>query len=210
MVKQERRRKTEESLIKAVGALIQTDGVEALGVNAVARHADVDKVLIYRYFDGLDGLLEAYATSRDVWPEVEDVLGVALKRWRLMQDAPRLLRGILEMYHTELGARPVTLEILAYERVGTNVLTRTLAHVRKEWTEALRARLKEEQVPVTEDAFVLIEVFRASIHDMLLRDEDPTLTTTIDATTPEGSDLLFDIIEATLRRGATAFIAPSS
>ncbi len=53
------REMTETRLIDAVGALIAEDGFEALGVRRVAERAGVNKTLIYRYFDSLDGLILA-------------------------------------------------------------------------------------------------------------------------------------------------------
>jgi hypothetical protein len=41
----------------------------------VAREAGVDKVLIYRYFGGVDELLGAFGQSGDFWPSVAQVIG---------------------------------------------------------------------------------------------------------------------------------------
>jgi AcrR family transcriptional regulator len=62
------RRETERKLIEAAGRLMAREGFARLGVNAVAAEAGVDKVLIYRYFDGLPGLIRAYARQGDFWP----------------------------------------------------------------------------------------------------------------------------------------------
>ncbi|RPI71559.1 MAG: TetR/AcrR family transcriptional regulator, partial [Desulfobacteraceae bacterium] len=51
---------TRRALINAVGSLLARDGFQAVGVNAVAKEAGVDKVLIYRYFGGLPGLIAAF------------------------------------------------------------------------------------------------------------------------------------------------------
>lgn len=56
---------TEEKLINAVGELIAEDGFEALGVRKVAEKAGVNKTLIYRYFESLDGLVYAYMKKHD-------------------------------------------------------------------------------------------------------------------------------------------------
>ena len=61
------RETTETRLIDAVGALIAEDGFEALGVRRVAERAGVNKTLIYRYFDSLDGLILAYMKRHDFW-----------------------------------------------------------------------------------------------------------------------------------------------
>lgn len=61
------RQATEMSLIKAVNDIIEESGFEGLGINAVATKAGVAKVLIYRYFDSLDGLIAAYIQQNDYW-----------------------------------------------------------------------------------------------------------------------------------------------
>ena len=58
---------TEQRMLKAVGEMIRRDGFEKLGVNAVAAHCGVSKILIYRYFGSLDGLLAAYIRQHDFW-----------------------------------------------------------------------------------------------------------------------------------------------
>lgn len=68
MTKTERDREaTEQRLIAAVGELIAEDGFETLGVRKVAERAGVNKTLIYRYFDSLDGLIYAYMRKHDFW-----------------------------------------------------------------------------------------------------------------------------------------------
>lgn len=58
---------TEQTLIKAVNDIIEEGGFEGLGINAVATKAGVAKVLIYRYFDSLDGLIATYIRQNDYW-----------------------------------------------------------------------------------------------------------------------------------------------
>ena len=45
------RENTEKKIIDAAYAIIEKDGFESLGINAVAKEAQVSKVLIYRYFN---------------------------------------------------------------------------------------------------------------------------------------------------------------
>jgi AcrR family transcriptional regulator len=103
---------TEEKLINAVGELIVGEGFESLGVRKVAEQAGVNKTLIYRYFESLDGLIYAYMKKHDFWlntsleqPDVSDIKGYLktfyrreiteyrdntalkrLKRWELSSD----------------------------------------------------------------------------------------------------------------------------
>lgn len=53
------RARTEESIIAAARSVLADHGFQGFGVNAVARAAGCDKQLIYRYFDGLEGLVAA-------------------------------------------------------------------------------------------------------------------------------------------------------
>lgn len=113
MTKMERDRDmTEEKLINAIGELIVGEGFESLGVRKVAEQAGVNKTLIYRYFESLDGLIYAYMKKHDFWlntplerPDVSDIKGYLktfyrreiaeyrdnialkrLKRWELSSD----------------------------------------------------------------------------------------------------------------------------
>ena len=49
---------TKDKLLEAVRAIIRKEGFQNIGVNKVAKEAGVDKVLIYRYFGNLEGLLK--------------------------------------------------------------------------------------------------------------------------------------------------------
>lgn len=61
------RQATELILIKAVDDIIEESGFEGLGINAIAAKAKVSKMLIYRYFNSLDGLIAAYIQQNDYW-----------------------------------------------------------------------------------------------------------------------------------------------
>jgi AcrR family transcriptional regulator len=123
---------TEERILSAVGQVLARDGFAAVGVNAIAREAGVDKVLIYRYFGGLPELLRLWGASGRFWPRVADLLG----------DDPRALlsRPLAERYARffghfvdELRARPLTVEILAAELSHRNELTAILETEREQW-----------------------------------------------------------------------------
>lgn len=61
------RQTTELTLIKAVDDIIEESGFEGLGINTIAAKAKVSKMLIYRYFNSLDGLIAAYIQQNDYW-----------------------------------------------------------------------------------------------------------------------------------------------
>ena len=68
------RQTTEMNLIKAVDELIEENGFEGLGINAVSAKAGVSKMLIYRYFNSLDGLIAAYLQQPDYWINFDEQL----------------------------------------------------------------------------------------------------------------------------------------
>ncbi len=72
---------SEEKILKALEQVL-VEGREA-GINAVARLAGLDKVLIYRYFGGWDGLLTRFAERVNLWRPVRQHLesGLLDRRW---------------------------------------------------------------------------------------------------------------------------------
>jgi len=64
--------------------VLARDGLVAVGINAIAKQAAVDKVLIYRYFGGLPELLRTWGASGRFWPR-EPVARVAVLEWLMFQ-----------------------------------------------------------------------------------------------------------------------------
>ena len=65
---------TEQKFQNAVLQLVAEQGCSGIGVNNVAHLAGADKVLIYRYFGNIDGLLQRVAESRDWLPSLSELL----------------------------------------------------------------------------------------------------------------------------------------
>ena len=125
---------TEARILGAVGAVLARDGFGAVGVNAVARQAGVDKVLIYRYFGGLPELLRAWGESGRFWPRVADLLGPD-PQTLLARPAAERWACFFEHFIDALRRRPLTLEILAAEMIERNELTAILEAEREAWGE---------------------------------------------------------------------------
>ena len=125
---------TEKLILAAVGEVLARDGFGGIGVNAIAKHAGVDKVLIYRYFGGLPELLKAWGDSVRFWPDVDELLGPEPHEF-LALPAPERFARFFEHFIDGLRARPLTLEILAAEVVERNELTAILEAEREAWGE---------------------------------------------------------------------------
>ncbi|MBL4762286.1 MAG: TetR/AcrR family transcriptional regulator [Gammaproteobacteria bacterium] len=133
---------TKQRLIDAISALLQKNGFKALGINAIARQAGVDKVLIYRYFDGLPGLLDAYAQDSDFWWTVDELIPETDEQVKVMS-LPEFLSLLLKRHIRALKRRPLTQEIMAWELVESNELTRAVALLRSARGFALLKRVRQ-------------------------------------------------------------------
>src|SRR5271155_5339461 len=67
------RERTRGKILAAVGRVLARKGSKGLGINAISREAKVDKVLIYRYFGGIDQLYRAFALEGNTFPSLEEV-----------------------------------------------------------------------------------------------------------------------------------------
>jgi len=119
---------TKQRILDALARIILTHGLSAVGINALAREAGCDKVLIYRYFGDLDGLYAAFAASRDFWWTVEEMVdGLGPKT-----PPPEAMKLMLRRHTEALRARPVTLAVLAEEAANRTPLVIALETIREE------------------------------------------------------------------------------
>jgi AcrR family transcriptional regulator len=124
------REATKRLLVEAVGRVLARQGFRAIKVNVVAREAGVDKVLIYRYFGGLPGLVAAFANSGDFWPDSRELAGCDEQAFMALPFVERLV-VVTRNYLRGLRRRPLTQEILAWRFMEQNELTAALDSVRQ-------------------------------------------------------------------------------
>jgi AcrR family transcriptional regulator len=155
-------------LLDAVGTLLSREGFGALGVNAVAREAGVDKVLIYRYFGGMNELLRAFGQSGSFWPSIADVIGRDPSELMALPIGERWAKG-LSRYAQELRRRPVTKEILAWEQIEQNELTVILQQAREEWFVDLMTHFPDDSDTTDADVVTTILLLVGAIHYFVVR-----------------------------------------
>jgi AcrR family transcriptional regulator len=124
------REATRSRLIGAVGSLLAREGFKGLGVNAVAREAGVDKVLIYRYFGGLPELIAAFGREGNFWPSIKELADGDVEAYGQLPVPEQLSRLGRNFIHA-IRSRPLTQEILAWEMVERNELTVELETIRE-------------------------------------------------------------------------------
>jgi len=159
---------TKLRLLAAVGALLAREGFGALGVNAVAREAGVDKVLIYRYFGGMADLLRAFGRSGDFWPSISEVIGDDPSQLMGLSLGKRWATG-LTRYAQALRHRPVTKEILAWEQIEQNELTQILQQARELWFEELMTQFPDDPDATDADLVTTILLVVGAIHYFVVR-----------------------------------------
>ncbi len=162
------RLQTEQRIIEAVGAILLEQGYSAVGINAIARQAGCDKVLIYRYFGGLDELLLAFAETTILWWEVDEIIFETAAECADIA-LPDFLQALLNRYVTALESRPLTLEIMAWEMSAQNNLTNTLARTRGERGMELVKRIRAFYQQPNIDIGGILGVFGASINYLIIR-----------------------------------------
>lgn len=159
---------TEQRLLDAVGGLLLDEGYPAVGINAIARRAGCDKVLIYRYFGGFDELLLAFAETTELWWQVDEIISETAEDCAAIA-LPDYLQTLLDRYLAALESRPLTLEIMAWEMSAQNNLTNALARSRSERGMELVKRIRSYYHQPNIDIGGTLGVFGAAINYLVIR-----------------------------------------
>ena len=162
------RQNTEQRILNAVGSILLEQGYPAVGINAIARQAGCDKVLIYRYFGGFDQLLLAFAETTTLWWEVDEIITESAADCAQIA-LPDYLQSLLNRYVKALESRPLALEIMAWEMSAQNNLTNTLARTRGERGMELVKRIRAYYQQPNIDIGGILGVFGASINYLVIR-----------------------------------------
>jgi len=176
---------TKARILAAVGKLLAESGFQQLGVNAIAREAGVDKVLIYRYFENLPSLLQTFGREGNYWMTVEALTGGTSPT-----DADTLadwMTLLLVRFMHDLQGRPITQEILRWELLEGNELTAELATIRDRMaTESLEFLNEKSPFPPGKDIPAISAVLIAGIVYLTLRSKSSKTFLGIDFSSTRG------------------------
>ncbi|PWJ59870.1 AcrR family transcriptional regulator [Dyadobacter jejuensis] len=157
-VKKRDRERTKGKILKAVGDVIEQYGTEKVGVNLIARTAGVNKVLIYRYFESVDGLMEQYVksglyTSTSADDYLADMGPIS------PEEATEALTKVNITFLRDMRSRKATRDLLRWE-IGTGkpMLTDTRN------ASALKIMEKIGKLPNYEDTGALMAFLTAGIY----------------------------------------------
>ena len=192
---------TQARLLAAVGVVLAKDGFGGLGVNAIAKEAGVDKVLIYRYFGGLPELLREWGASGRFWPSIADLLGPRPKTFLALPVAERYAR-FFEHFIDALRERPLTIEILAAEIFERNELAVILESERQAWGEEASRLLAGKEFSARPELQGLTILLISGVQYLLVRSRTIRVFGTVDIT----SDAGWAELKAAIRAMAAAVI----
>lgn len=184
---EDRQAQTRQKLIGAVGTVLAEQGFKGLGVNRVAKTAGVDKVLVYRYFNGLPGLVAAYSRTVDFWPTAEELLGPD-------PGAVRALPPDMQMAHffksfmAALRRRPVTQDILAWELLERNELSRQLEDHRIRIVLEFFEQL--DTLPDDDDLPAIVVLMAGAVNHLIVKSRITSSISGIDLETDAGWERL--------------------
>jgi AcrR family transcriptional regulator len=142
VVRPRNRAGTERAIFIAARTLLTEEGFQGFGVNAVARRAGCDKQLIYRYYGGLKGLIDAIGADLGNWVKdriPEDTGGMFLLTYGDLMEK-------LSIYFMDaLREDPLVCKIVAWEVSQDTPQVRRLTESRTKalakWLDKMRGSL---------------------------------------------------------------------
>lgn len=156
------REETEALLVDAAARVLARDGITGFGVNAIAREAGADKVLVYRYFGDLDGLAAALGRRADLWlgeaPIVPPGASYRDALWVLFTAYLRTLR------HSDFLRQALIVE-LSHAGGISEALARARSEAAQRW---FRQAVGARTAPAGVDAPAVNAVMIAALHHLAL------------------------------------------
>lgn len=150
---------TKRIMVDSVGEVLREEGYKGLFINRLDRlgtELGFTKKLIYKYFGGLDGLVEAFAMEQDYWMMYsaamkDSISSVAAKESELL--VSETLQRQLAFFFREVEMQ----ELIRWELSGESELMKSIHLTR----ELMGERFMELTEPVFKDSGVSLEAVSA-------------------------------------------------
>jgi AcrR family transcriptional regulator len=205
MARNRSKEETKSRILQAVGRLLAESGFNSLGINAIAREAGVDKVLIYRYFTDLPTLLQTFGQEGDYLSPI--TIPPELENAESLTDG---LFHLLTYFQKELQDRPITQEIMRWELTEKNELIRELIAVRYKISgERLKFLDDKFGLPTDPDTTTIMTILGAGVIYLILRSKISPAFSGLDFSTAEGWERI-DAAISTILHAVMADAVPAS
>lgn len=188
-VKKRDRERTKGKILKAVGEVIEQYGTDKVGVNLIARTAGVNKVLIYRYFESVDGLMEQYVKSGEYTSTTGDEYIENIEPTS-PEDREKALTNLMLTFLNDMRQRKTTRDLLRWE-IGTGKSILSAAK------NSVSTRLWEKigDLPAFKDTKGLMAFLTAGIYYLVIAEDHRPKMIDVDLNTEEGWKRIENIIE---------------
>lgn len=157
---------TSARILKAAAELLAEEGFQNFGVNAVARRAGCDKQLIYRYYGGMDGLVDAIGADLARW--IEEKMPIESGQGFMLTYGD-LIEHMMLLFMRSLKDDPLTRRIIAWEVSDNSPQVRRLSEARSKalglWIEKVRGAMPP---PKGIDHFAINAMLIASVQHVVL------------------------------------------
>jgi AcrR family transcriptional regulator len=144
-VPQARRVKTEAALLDAFETVLIREGAGGVTVQGIATEAGVAKTLVYKYFDGLEGLIKVWAEQREIFLPLEELFpDPESAAAELHQDPYNFAKMQILKQAEHMRRHPVYIELCLAEVAGSGPVIDALLELRRERNEAESQALGEQ------------------------------------------------------------------
>lgn len=129
-MKKRNRNRTEMRILEVAGEIFLAEGYKGLRVNKIARQADVNKVLIYRYFGTVEMLFKRYIEQQDFWSPYNVNIDQILEENRA-DSGKSLAKKILQEQLGYFYQNKQMQELIRWEITEKNAISRGISNMRE-------------------------------------------------------------------------------
>ena len=188
---------TSARILKAATELLAEDGFQNFGVNAVARRAGCDKQLIYRYYGGMDGLVDAIGGELARWIEQKMPVG---GNSGFMLTYGDLVEHMMMLFMQALRDDPLTRRIIAWEVSDNSPQVRRLSEARGKalglWIEKVRGAMPP---PKGVDHLAINAMLLAALQHVVLAGATAGRFASLELSTPKEWDRIAQAVRKLVR-----------
>ena len=161
---------TKTRILEAVEFILSEEGYRGLGINNIAKQAGVGKALIYRYFGGIEGVIEAYGETDAFWPSAREIRGMSREEFSALSLRNRC-KYIFRNFRSALEKRPNTVAIYAWEMAEKNDAVQSLIAERTQRSlDVVKEMLGQHQKEYSEYDYEIIALLSAALLHLTIRE----------------------------------------
>lgn len=187
-----RRQQTEKRIMQALEDQIHETGMVGVGVNAIAKRAGVSKELIYRYFDGLPGLMLQWMQTQDFWTGKSAMLLDASSEEQSLQ---QIILNMLAAQIDALAKNDALKEIRRWELIERNEVSAQLATRREKAARSFIDELTAINDEPGADIAAMLSVMLAGVLYLSLRSKTESHFLGVPIRTDEGWERIRKALE---------------